>query len=126
MAGSNSNDPTAVWRDMMAQWEKGVNALATQTMGTSEFSRDVNRVMGVSLRMQKSMQDMFSRYFDALNIPTKDDLKGLGERLHAIEEQIGRMTVMLERLGETGDTASNASPRVSRTRRFRGEEASKS
>lgn len=127
MASDTPKDPSALWREMVAQWEQGVNALATQVMSTGEFSRDVNRMMGVSLRMQKAMQQMLGRYFDALNLPTKDDLKGLGERLQAMEEQLGRVVAALERLAGPGDAAvSGGPPRVARTKRFQDEEAPKS
>ena len=126
MAGDIPKDPAALWREMVVQWEQGVNALATQVMGTGEFSRDMNKMMGVSLRLQKSTQELLGRYFDALNLPTKDDLKGLGERLQSIEEQLGRVAAAIERLAGPGDAAAlGAAPRVARTKRFRGEEAPK-
>ena len=71
MAASNFKDPAALWREMLGQWEKGVNAMATQVMTTGEFSRDLNRVMGVTLRMQKATQELLGRYFDALNLPDR-------------------------------------------------------
>lgn len=96
-------------------------------MSTDEFSRDMNRVMGVSLGMQKTSQEMLSRQFDALNLPTKDDLKGLGERLGAMEEQLAQMTLALERLAAPGEAAAvSAAPRVARTKRFHEGEARKS
>ena len=66
---------------MVVQWEQSVNALATQVMATGEFSWDMNWMMGVSLRMQKVMQEMRGRYLDALDLTTKDDLKALGHLL---------------------------------------------
>ena len=106
MAGDTPKDPAALWREMMVQWEQGVNALATQVMGTGEFSRDMNRMMAVSLRMQKAMQKMLGRFFDALNLPTKDELQGLGERVQSMEEQLDRVTAAIERLAGPGDAAA--------------------
>ncbi len=125
MAGDTPKDPVALWREMVVQWEQGVNAMATQVMSTGEFSREMNRMMGVSVRMQKAMQEMLARYFDALNLPTKDDFKGLGERLLSMEEQMIRMTATLERLAASDDPPLHAPPRVARTKRFRGKEAAK-
>jgi len=125
VADATPRDPAELWRDMIAQWEKSMNAFASEFMSTGEFSRDMNRLMGVSMRMQKAMQEMLGRYFDALNLPTKDDLKGIGERLHSMEKQLGRMAATLERLAGPADVAAGAAPRVARTKRFRGEEARK-
>ena len=49
MADSGAKDPAALWREMVGQWEKTVNTLATGYMATNEFSREANRVMSASL-----------------------------------------------------------------------------
>lgn len=128
MAGDTppKKDPAALWREMVVQWEQSVNALATQVMATGEFSWDMNWMMGVSLRMQKVMQEMRGRYFDALDLTTKDDLKALGERLQSMKAQLRLMAASLERLAGPSDAALGAPPRVARTKRFRGDEAPKS
>ena len=127
MVNATPKDPAALWREMVVQWEQGVNALATQVMSTGEFSRDMNRTMAVSLRIQKSTQELLGRYFDALNLPTKDDIKGLGVRLQSMEEQLIRMSAAIEQLaGTNGAGGLDAPPRVARTRRYRGGEGSKS
>ena len=119
MAASNFKDPAALWREMLGQWEKGVNAMATQVMTTGEFSRDLNRVMGVTLRMQKATQELLGRYFDALNLPTKDDLRAIGERLQVLEEQIGRVVEAVERMAGTEQSKVDTTARVRRTKRYR-------
>lgn len=118
MAGSGAKDPAALWREMVGQWEKGVNALATQYMGTDEFSRDANRVMTASLKMQKGLQEMMGRYFDALNLPTKPDIDSLGERLSAIEDELGRLSAALERVAGPSEEPGGGVPRVPRTKRY--------
>ena len=55
MAESSAADPGAIWRDLIAQWEKGFNNLANQTMGSGEFSRYMNQAMTLSMKMQNSM-----------------------------------------------------------------------
>ena len=91
MSDKNPMDPFAMWRDMLGQWEKGMNTAANKTMASGDFSREMNRVLGASLQMKKARKELLTRYFDALNLPTKDDLNALGERLQAMEEQIVRV-----------------------------------
>ena len=118
MADSGAKDPAALWREMLGQWEKSVNALATEYMGTSEFSREANRVMSASLRIQKGFQEAMGRYFDALNLPTKPDIDRLGERLRAVEDELGRMSATIERLAGPVEGPAGGVERVPRTKRY--------
>ena len=98
--------PFALWRNMLGQWEKGMNDAATKTMASGEFSREMNRVPGASLQMNKARKELLARYFDALNLPTKDDLNALGERLQTMEEQIMRVADAVERIAGSGPDKS--------------------
>ena len=118
MTDSSAKDPAALWREMVGQWEKTVNTLATGYMATNEFSREANRVMSASRQVQKGMQDIMGRYFDALNLPTKTDIDGLGERLHVIEDELGRVSAAIEQLAGPGKGPAGGVPRVPRTKRF--------
>ena len=118
MADSGAKDPAALWREMVGQWEKAANTLATGYMATNEFSREANRVMSASQHMQKGLQEVMGRYFDALNLPTKNDIDGLGERLHAIEDELSRVTAAIEQLAGPGQGPAGGVPRVPRTKRF--------
>ena len=126
MSENYPKDPVALWRDMLSEWEKGVNAMTTQTMESSEFSRDMNRVLGVSLKMQKTGQELLRRYFDALNLPTKDDLNALGERLQAMEEQILRVANAVERIAGREPDKIGAPARIKRTKRYAAPKEEKS
>ncbi len=118
MSDKFPTDPFALWRDMLGQWEKGLNEAATKTMGSGEFSREMNRVLGASLQMKKARKELLSRYFDALNLPTKDDLNALGERLQAMEEQIVRVADAVERIAGKEPDKIGAPARASRTKRY--------
>ncbi len=90
-------DPFAVWRDVITQWEKSVNALANQTMATDEFSGSMNQVMNVMLKTQQSIGDVMVKYLATLNLPSRADLLALGEQLGSIETQLSRIAMILER-----------------------------
>jgi Poly(R)-hydroxyalkanoic acid synthase subunit (PHA_synth_III_E) len=118
MSENYPKDPIALWREMLGEWEKGVNAMATKTMASSEFSREMNRVLGASLQLQKTGQELLRRYFDALNLPTKDDFNSLGERLRAMEEQFMRVADAVERIAGREPDKVGAPVRVKRTKRY--------
>lgn len=125
MSDKNPMDPFAMWRDMLGQWEKGMNAAANKTMASGDFSREMNRVLGASLQMKKARKELLTRYFDALNLPTKDDLNALGERLQAMEEQIVRVADAVERMAGREPEKIGGPVRVRRTKRYEPPEEKK-
>ena len=102
MAGTPSSDPLldpmVLWRDAVAQWEKGVNDVVGKSLGTSEFAQGMHGAMGTSLSAQKSFAVLMGRYLTALNLPSQADIAALGERMSAIESRLIRMNTLLEHL----------------------------
>ena len=96
MAEPPSKDPAAAWRDLVAQWEKNLNELANRTMGSDEFSKAINQAMGLSAGMQSSLSEAMGRYLASLNLPSRAEMAGIGERLHAIEERLDRVLTLLQ------------------------------
>ena len=43
-----SNDPVAMWQNMIGEMEKGFNSFANQAMASPEFSKVMNQVGGVT------------------------------------------------------------------------------
>jgi len=43
-----SNDPVAMWQNMIGEMEKGFNSLANQAMTSPEFSKVMNQVGGAT------------------------------------------------------------------------------
>jgi len=77
-------DPLGMWRDMLNQWEQGLNRLSSDTMQSTESVRLINQAMALSLRFQHGMTEMMARYLHALSVPTRSDLLSIGERLKAM------------------------------------------
>jgi hypothetical protein len=95
-------DPMALWRDLLGQWEKSVNALANETMGSEEYSRSMNGAMGVTLKMQESMKDVMATYLANMNLPSRVDFNRLEERVQGIEGRLDRIIALLERNARAG------------------------
>jgi hypothetical protein len=88
-----SLDPFAMWRDMLGQWERGLNGVANQAMGSDEFSRAMHQVTSMSLRMQQTVGEVMAKSLQALNLPSRNDLTAISERLARIEAQLDQMAV---------------------------------
>ena len=102
-------DPLALWRDILSKWETGFNDLSNKNMGSPEFSQLMNQAMGMSVRMQHAMGEIMGRSLTAMNMPSRADLVAIGERLQGIEDQLGRLTAMVERMS-AGPSAGATKP----------------
>jgi polyhydroxyalkanoic acid synthase PhaR subunit len=81
-------DPFAAWRDWLDQAERQLNSFFNQVMGTEQYARALGQFNDLSLNLQKNMGEAMSRYFASLNLPTREDLAALGQRLNAIEQRL--------------------------------------
>jgi hypothetical protein len=114
-----THDPVAMWQTMVGEMEKGFNAFASKAMATPEFSQAMNRAGGVAAGAQKQLGELMEKYLLAMNLPSREQVTGLGERLASIEAQIGEMKFMLGQLAANAGVAnpSDAAPRPPRTKR---------
>ena len=113
-----SNDPVALWQNMIGEMEKGFNAFANQAMASPEFSKVVNQVGGATAGAQKQLGELMERYLLTMNLPSRAQMVGMAERLQSIEGQLNEIKSMLQQMqGNTASTGSPATPRPPRTRR---------
>jgi polyhydroxyalkanoic acid synthase PhaR subunit len=91
MAEQVNLDPLAMWRDWVANSERQWNGFMNNAMATDEFSQTMGRMMDVYLNMQKNMNEVMGRYLQLINVPTRNDILGLGERLSQIEDRLGQI-----------------------------------
>jgi SMC interacting uncharacterized protein involved in chromosome segregation len=115
-----SNDPVALWQNMIGEMEKGFNAFANQAMASPEFSKVVNQVGGVTAGAQKQLGELMEKYLLSMNLPSRSQMVGMAERLQSIEDQLNEIKAMLHQM--RGDAASSsgsfsATPRPPRTKR---------
>ena len=115
-----SNDPAAIWQNMIGEMEKGFNSFANQAMASPEFSKVVNQVGGVASGAQKQLGDLMEKYLTGMNLPSRAQMVSMGERLQAIEGQLNEIKAMLHQIhNNSGATDSGlpAPPKPPRTKR---------
>jgi len=112
------NDPVQVWHTMLAEMEKGFNAMANQVMGSEQFSKVTHQLTGASVGAQKTVGDLMERYLVSMNLPSRAQMVSMGERLQSIEGQLNEIRALLNRVH--GDAASGdnglAAPKPPRTK----------
>jgi SMC interacting uncharacterized protein involved in chromosome segregation len=114
-----SNDPVAIWQNMIGEMEKGFNAFANKAMESPEFSKVVNQVGGVSAGAQKQLGDMMEKYLVSMNLPSRAQMVGMAERLQSIEGQLNEIKAMLHQAQNTPGASAGypAPPKPPRTKR---------
>lgn len=91
MSKSPFEDPVALWRDMFDKWERQFNEIGNKVMGNEQFGAAMNQASAAPLQMQKLMGEFMAKYLSALNLPSRDDIAALGERLQAVESALQRL-----------------------------------
>ena len=94
---------------MMSQWEKSVNALANETMASDEFSGSMNQAMAFMLRMQQTMAEKMGASLGTLNLPNREDIARIGERMQMLETRVDRIVQLLEHPGGQSKAAQSGS-----------------
>src|SRR5258708_32677452 len=87
-----SNDPVALWHNMLGEMEKGFNAFANQAMASPEFSKVVNQVGGASAGAQKQLSDRPGKDLGGMNLPRAAQRVTMAERLGSTRPPLGEST----------------------------------
>jgi hypothetical protein len=91
MAEQPTMDPMGLWHEMLSQWERGLNTIASQAGGSSELSGAMQQITALSLRMQQTAGEAMEKSLRALNLPTRSDILELGERISRVEAALKRL-----------------------------------
>src|SRR5207237_8515549 len=94
----NSNDPIAMWHNLLGEMEKGFNAFANQAMASPEFSKLVNQVGGVSAGAQKQLGELMEKYLVSMNLPSRAQMVRMAERLPSIEGQLNEIKARMQQV----------------------------
>src|SRR3981189_2570205 len=115
-----SNDPVAMWQNMIGEMEKGFNSFANQAMASPEFSKVVNQVGGVTAGAQKQLGDLMEKYLVGMNLPSRAQMVSMAERLQSIEGQLNEIKAMLNAMNSNAAAPAGGyagAPKPPRTKR---------
>lgn len=98
ISGKPITDPSDAIRGAIAKLEERVDSIATTLLGTEEFASAANMASNLQLRAQKGMNDHMSRQLAFFNMPSREDISSLGERLASMDDRLVRIEQMLSRL----------------------------
>jgi BMFP domain-containing protein YqiC len=91
-----SNDPIAMWQNMLGEMGKGFNAFANQAMASPELSKAANQAGDAAANMQKQFGDLMEQYLASMNLPNREQMISISERMASIEAQLNEIKALLQ------------------------------
>jgi len=113
MANEGPRDPAATFRELVTTWERNINSLANQVMGTESFSRLMQEMQRMQLAVQQATSEAMGRRLTAMNMPTREDIIRMAEKLGDVERRLVRIEASLE---SDGTAPPDEPPRAARPR----------
>lgn len=84
-------DPMKVWRDWFIQSEREWSEELTKLMKDDNVSRALGQEINAGLYRQQMMTQGMAVPLAMLNLPTREDITGLAERIGRIEDAVARV-----------------------------------
>jgi polyhydroxyalkanoate synthesis regulator phasin len=115
MAADGKNDINQMFGQMLTQWEDMSNQFAQSVMRTPQFGKGQDAALAMSLKLRETMHEQMTRFLDAANMPTKDDLVELRGAVDKLDVRLERIERALADKGN-GGPALNSPPRTRKPR----------
>ena len=87
-----------------------MDTIATTLMGTEEFAKTANLASNVQLRLQQGMNNHMARQLALFNMPSREDIALLGERMMTIDDRLVRIEELLRQMAPPEAKAPPAGP----------------
>ena len=113
MADPNAPDPAAAIREMLGEWQKLSNDVATEALRSAEFGRAIDQAGALSIAAQQTYGEAIGRVLTGMNLPNRAEILEIGARITAIDARLERIEALL--LGMNATPAVRAA--TPRTRR---------
>lgn len=79
-------------------------------METEEFSKTANAASSVQMRVRKGMNSHMARQLALFNMPSREDMTALAERVMTMDERLVRIEAMLQRMAPEASAQRTARP----------------
>jgi len=101
-------DPNELFGQLLTQWETMSNQLANSVMGTASFGRGQNAAMTASLKIRETMHEQMTRFLEAANMPSREDISELRGAVAKLDARLDRIERKLD--GAVPVAAKEAAP----------------
>lgn len=114
-----TNDPSALFRAMLGEWEKMANSLGGDMLRSDGWARTMHGAQGATLNAQAAVKQLSDRMLAAANMPSRTEFEQLSARIGGIEASLVRIEALLN--GQAAAPASDR-PKLPRTRKPPGQQ----
>jgi hypothetical protein len=104
-------DPLKGWRDWFVQSERDWSEQLTRLMKDDNVARMLGQEIHAGLHKQQMLAQSLAGPLAAMNVPTREDLVAIGERIGRLEDAVARVEALMTR------KAPSAGQRPARTRK---------
>ena len=91
-------DPMRAWRDWFVGAEKDWSDALTRLMKDETVAKTMGQDFGASLHRQQMFAEVIGKSLAALNLPSRDEVLALGERIGRIEDGLAGVQASLTQL----------------------------
>ncbi|MCA0240666.1 MAG: hypothetical protein LCI02_07370 [Proteobacteria bacterium] len=107
------SDPVKAWRDWFVRNEREWSEALTRLMKDDGVARAVGQEINTALHAQQMLAQGMATPLALLNLPTRDDVVALGERIGQLEDAVARIEAALVqalRAGAAGTAGTAHAP----------------
>lgn len=112
-----STDPSALFRELLGQWENVANRFGQEVLKSGEAARAMGVATSAAARGQEATKDAMGKTLTALNLPSRAEVVALAEQVARVEERLSRIESLLIKLASESSPPPPAAPRPARTRK---------
>ena len=114
---SRNKDPFDLWREWIDKAERQLNSTLNDLSETAPYNQVSGKMVQAMMGMQSSFNEATQRYFSTLNLPSRNDIISLADRLESIERRLVSIETALKAQDEGQPTGQADRPRPRRTKK---------
>ncbi len=106
-------DPLQGLRELLDQGERALNEVLAERSASERRNALRGRLSNLLLDAQKRNWEMWARWFQTINLPTRTDVIRLGKVLTQLEQRMSQLETGLKAVERRAGVAERASPSAS-------------
>lgn len=122
MSDEEQLNPVRLWREWFVKSEKAWSQAMTDMMGDERFSKGMGRYMQEALHTHRMFSESMAQYLANLNLPSRQDVLDVNDRLGQVEDALAAVQVELRELRmklSQGVTPGSTAPGITKPARTR-------
>lgn len=109
-AADGATDPFELWRQLYETNERAWSSALEEAMSGPGYDEASGKMLETMLAAQKSIRTNMRTYLETMNVPTREDIAGLGELVIGLEEKIDQLADRFDGIEEAVRTPGPTGP----------------